>query len=256
MLLMLLLPIFSQTVKAVDTHKGCPCDCDEILYDNSDSGFGYDGILVTRKDSHCFEMDILITGCGGRTVTGFSFSFPHDPDDPCLNQDWEIRDGNTNAYLGTYNPINVNPTFGNFRPPVQPCETNEYKYIICPDDMYECDWAAFNIFIQFHFAEGDPPCPEIYSGVIMASWMDVSNNSSKKFSVNSTSEYIRINQINESFDDAVLEIVDIFGKVVKQIKLNVNETIIKTDDLITGKYYCILKKKGNISEIFNYTVVK
>jgi hypothetical protein len=250
------MPIFTQTAKAVEAHHGCPCNCTQILYDNSESGFGYDGILVSRTDSHCFEMSILITGCGGRTVTGFSFSFPHDDQDPCLNQDWEIRNGNTDAYIGTYNPINVNPTFGNLDPHVLPCETNEYKFLICPVDYTQCEWAGFSIFIQFQFAEGDPPCPEIYSGIFMESEMNVSDNSTKNFKISTTNEYIRISQVNDSFDDAVLEIVNVFGTVVKQVRLNANETLINTKDLITGKYYCILKNKEAISELFNYTVVK
>jgi hypothetical protein len=249
------MPIFTQTAKAVDSHHGCPCNCNEILYAYGNGG--YENIWSWPDFSDCLELDFLITGCGGRTVTGFSFSFPHD-DNPCLNQDWmitKIVDGNEEL-VGVYNPYTEDPSFGTFDPPVPSCETRRYQFSLCPEYPDDCKGREYEIGITFTFANNPPPCPTITKTIIIGGTGVDSDNSTKKFSVNSTKEYIRINQTNDLLDDAVLVIVNIFGTVVKQVKLNANETVIKTDNLITGKYYCVLKSNRSIFGFFNYTVVK
>lgn len=80
------------------------------------------------------------------------------------------------------------------------------------------------------------------------------------FSYSTTNEEILItlNEAVISFasDDLILELSDIYGRIVTQSNLVKFENIIKTEDLISGKYYCSIKRKGALLGTFVYTVVK
>lgn len=238
---------------------GCPCDCDKILY--SQYGDDENRIVIIEYENNCSIFGVTITGCGNRTVLGFSFDFVIDPDNPCLNQNWTIKDNTTDMVLGVYNPTITNPTFGLFIPPVLPCQSRDFTFKLCPENLTLCKYKTFDLGINFVFADGDPPCPTTPKQLVFAYVSSVTpEDLNESFTLNQNESILEIDfsNLESSFshDDLILKINDVFGNVLISVKLSEIKNNINLDKLVSGKYFATVNSNYGLLGVFSFSIIK
>jgi hypothetical protein len=178
-----------------------------------------------------------------------------------LNQNWTIKDNQTDMVLGIYNPTITNPTFGLFNPPVLPCQSRDITFKLCPENLPLCQYRVFDVGVNFLFADGDPACPTIQKQLSFG-WV----SSVAPIDLN---HYINLNQnegvlsidfstSNDKFssESMTLIISDVFGKVLMNVDLSQNHNNINIEKLVNGKYFGSVNQNNEPLGIFNFIIMK
>jgi|GEM_PF-5693975 len=249
----------SMNVFSNDPSQDCPCSCDEIV--KPQSGGDINRIVMVEHEDGCSIFRIEVTGCGQRTVMGFNLDFGMDPNDPCLNQNWTIKDYGTDMVLGVYNPTITNPTFGTFNPPVLPCESRDFSFKLCPEVHEFCLYKDYDVGINLIFQEILDPCPTLRKQLIFA-WV----SSVQPIDINSK---IILNQIDGFLsmdfsnlenqldtEGLILKINDVYGNLLMSYDIKEIKNAINIDHLISGKYLASISKKNEILGVFHFSVIK
>ncbi|MBX3043722.1 MAG: hypothetical protein KIT33_02570 [Candidatus Kapabacteria bacterium] len=261
LLVLIMFILGNMNIYADSDPTSCDCNCNEILKPK----YFYDenSIILLDDGNDCSIFSVDITGCNERTVLGFTLDFAIDPDDPCLNQNWTVRDKVTNQIIGIYNPTVTNPTFGFFDPPVQPCETRPFSFRICPENIMHCRYKSFNIGINLIFAEGDPPCPTINKTLTFA-WVS-------SVTPDDISEYVHYNHKEENlfidyshlitkFQQKDLRIIisNLNGENLLNDIFNHNQSIINLSNLSNGKYFGYISRNygTEVLATFIFSIIK
>jgi len=213
----------------------CFCPCEEILYDINSGEFN---TIWLHHELGCYFMDIILSPCGERTITGLIFNFDNMEDDPCIDRIWTIKDSENNT-LWTGNPAEEAPNISPLIPIVEPCESQRFTFQFCPEigpSGENCLGEQYNITITYITETPPPPCPP--------------QNVSISFD-----EIPHVEEIVKSLDN----IYNVFSyesqDIIRILEIDINGQIIKPIDIklydVTGKeinlLVNILNRENNIS---------
>lgn len=236
-----------------DPSGPCPCDCDEIIKQDNPSSSG--NISVNWISEDCFSFKVNISGCGGRTVKGFTLDIQQDAwINQCLLETWTITDVNTGLFVGNFVPAIEQPTFGLFIPPVLPCEEKSFEYSICMENAEKCKHQDFHCIVNFIFDDGDLPCPTITSRITFNSPMGVSN-SKPLLPFTITNDMIII-ECSDDMNGSTIRVIDQMGSnLITREVLNAKE-VLNISSLTTGNYFITISNYEIVNYFYKFNIIR